>query len=126
MSHPDVRTKMGAKDALVKIKDLSCGMPDTYAYYDIETFKSTFPGSMSTGPRVLKQNRGSQGEGIWICKLKDDVYPGGTLPGDTTLYLMEAVDNHTEEKTVDEFMTFCEQYIIGEEGQLIDQRFLPR
>jgi len=27
---------------------------------------------------------------------------------------------------VDEFMTFCEQYIVGENGQLIDQRFLPR
>lgn len=35
MSHPDVMRKMGAKDALVKIRDLSCGMPDTYAYYDI-------------------------------------------------------------------------------------------
>jgi hypothetical protein len=42
------------------------------------------------------------------------------------LHCTEAVDNHVEERTLDAFMTFCEQYIVGEEGQLIDQRFLPR
>merc|ERR1712232_154111 len=67
MSHPDVMIKMGAKDALVKIKDLPCGMPDTYAYYDISSFKESFPKTIATGVRVLKQNRGSQGEGIWVC-----------------------------------------------------------
>jgi len=124
MSSPDVRVKMGAKDALVKIKDLQCGMPDTFAYYDMQSFTSNFPTVMSTGPRVLKQNRGSQGSGIWICEL--DHYPGGLLPGDTVLKLTEAVDNHVEHRTLDDFMAFCEQYIVGEEGQLIDQRFLPR
>ena len=59
MSHPDVMRQMGAKDALVKIKDLSCGMPDTYAYYNISNFKENFPKTIATGPRVLKQNRGS-------------------------------------------------------------------
>ena len=44
----------------------------------------------------------------------------------TILELQEAVDNHREEKTLGEFLTFCEQYIVGENGQLIDQRFLPR
>ena len=46
--------------------------------------------------------------------------------GDTLLDLQEAVDNHKEVKSIDEFMKFCEQYIVGENGQLIDQRFLPR
>ena len=35
-SSPDVQTKMGAKDALVQIKDLSCGLIDTAAYYSPE------------------------------------------------------------------------------------------
>ena len=124
MSHPDAMIKMGAKDALVKIKHLSCGMPDTYAYYDIPAFKAQFPKSVATGVRVLKQNRGSQGEGIWVCKIKDG--QEGEVTGATILDLQEAVDNHKEEKTIDEFMTFCEQYIVGENGQLVDQRFLPR
>ncbi|CEL93230.1 unnamed protein product [Vitrella brassicaformis CCMP3155] len=124
MSHPDVMQKMGAKDALVKIRDLSCGLPDTYAYYDIPSFKAQFPKSIAEHPRVLKQNRGSQGEGIWVCKLKEG--HSGPVTGRTMLDLQEAVDNHKEERTVDDFMTFCEQYIVGEDGQLIDQRFLPR
>ena len=124
MQHPDVMQKMGAKDALVKIANLSCGMPDTYAYYDIPSFKENFPKSIATGVRVIKQNRGFQGEGIWVCKVKEG--QEGEVTGSTILDLQEAVDNHKEEKTVDDFMTFCEQYIVGENGQLIDQRFLPR
>jgi hypothetical protein len=69
MAHPDIMIKMGAKDALEKIKHLSCGMSDTYAYYDIPSFKESFPKTVASGVRVLKQNRGSQGEGIWICKV---------------------------------------------------------
>jgi len=124
MSAPVVRTKMGAKDALVKIKDLSCGMNDTYAYYDIPSFKENFPKTVATGIRVLKQNRGSQGEGIWVVNVAEG--HEGEVTGSTKLMLQEAVDNHKEEMTCDEFMTFCEKYIEGEEGQLIDQRFLPR
>ena len=124
MSHPDVMLKMGAKDALVKIRNLSCGMPDTFAYYDIPSFKYNFPKTIATGTRVLKQNRGSQGEGIWVCKVKEG--QSGPITGETILELQEAFDNHKEEQTVDEFMKFCERYIMGENGQLIDQRFLPR
>ena len=32
------------------------------AYYDKESWRARFPGSISQGPRVVKQNRGSQGE----------------------------------------------------------------
>jgi glutathione synthase/RimK-type ligase-like ATP-grasp enzyme len=113
MSHPDVVQRMGAKDALVKIKDLSCGMTDTYAYYDIPSFKESFPKTVATGTRVLKQNRGSQGEGIWVVSVK----PGqkkGPVTGKTMLVCQEAKDNHIEEHTVDAFMKFCEQYIVGE------------
>ena len=124
MPHPDVVAKMGAKDALVKIRHLSCGLPDTRAYYDIPSFREQFPRTVGTGVRVLKQNRGSQGEGIWVCQVKEG--QPGPVTGSTVLNLQEAFDNHREEKTVDEFMAFCEQYITGVNGQLIDQRFLPR
>ena len=124
MSHPDAMIKMGAKDALVKISTLSCGLPDTYAYYDVETFRKTFPTTIASTVRVLKQNRGSQGEGIWVCKVKEG--QEGPVTMDTILDLQEAVDNHKEEQTLGDFLTFCEKYIHGENGQLIDQRFLPR
>ncbi|KAH8047005.1 hypothetical protein JL722_13343 [Aureococcus anophagefferens] len=68
-SSPEVQTKMGAKDALVKIANLKCGLPDTFAYYDAATFEARFKQTMAFQPRVLKQNRGSAGEGIWLCWL---------------------------------------------------------
>ena len=57
MPHPDMVRRMGAKDALVSIKHLACGLPDTAAYYTVEAFQSQFPSSMATGQRVLKQVR---------------------------------------------------------------------
>lgn len=48
------------------------------------------------------------------------------LPLDTKLKLTEAVDNHVEHKTLGDYMTFCEKYIIGENGMLVDMKFLPR
>ena len=60
MSHPDVMLKMGAKDALCKINSLSCGLPDTLAYYSEEELTAGFKKTCAFQPRVIKQNRGSQ------------------------------------------------------------------
>jgi hypothetical protein len=124
MQHPDVMIKMGTKNSLVKVRNLACGLPDTYSYFDVASFKENFPKTIKTGIRVLKQNRGSQGEGIWVCQIKEG--QEGEVTGATVLCLQEAVDNHKEERTIDDFMNFCEKYIVGEDGLLVDMRFLPR
>uniref|UniRef100_A0A7S2KTG6 DUF6815 domain-containing protein n=1 Tax=Leptocylindrus danicus TaxID=163516 RepID=A0A7S2KTG6_9STRA len=150
MSHPEVQKKMGAKDSLCKIRHLRCGLEDTDVYYDADSFRAGFRKSIAFRPRVIKQNRGSQGEGIWICKLKDeasycDNFGDVIADLDTKLVLMEANDNHVEEHTVAEFLEFCingrsevsgewhssgdGKYLEGgiEKGaMLVDQRFLPR
>jgi len=68
---------------------------------------------------VIKQNRGSAGEGIWLCWLWDkeadkkvEVYPSkslgeSSLGDDDYIKLMEMNDNHVEYHTVKEFMVFC-------------------
>ena len=71
MSRPDEMMSYGAKDALVKLADTDLVPSDTYAYYDVDTFHKTFPSSLSYGERVLKQNRGSTGSGIWRVQLED-------------------------------------------------------
>jgi len=71
---PDVMEFMGAKDALTKIADLNIGLPDTLSYYSEEAFAAGFKKCMAFQPRVIKQNRGSSGEGIWIIKLKAGNY----------------------------------------------------
>lgn len=150
MSHPEVIRRMGAKDALCKIRHLRCGLEDTDVYYDADAFKVGFRKSIAFRPRVIKQNRGSQGEGIWICKLKDESlycenFGDRLVDLDTPVILVEANDNHVEEHTVGEFLEFCingrtaisgewsssgtGKYLEGgiEAGaMLVDQRFLPR
>ena len=71
MAHPDAMVSFGAKDALVKLRHTSMVPDDTYAYYTMEEFISNFPKSLSLGERVLKQNRGSTGTGIWRVALED-------------------------------------------------------
>merc|ERR1719191_1660721 len=104
---------------------------------------------MAFQPRVMKQNRGSSGEGIWIIKLKAgnycSTYGDKSCNDEDVLSLMEANDNHEEEHTVAEFIEFCVngrsstsgtwtskgvgKYLEGGKaagGQLVDQRFCPR
>ncbi|WJY67450.1 Cj0069 family protein [Corynebacterium auris] len=131
MSTPDEMMAYGAKDALVKLNDTDLVPSDTAAYYEVEDFHNTFPTSLSYGERVLKQNRGSTGSGIWRVRLADadlaaSVEPGTALPLDTEIKCTEAVDNHTETRQLGEFMDFCDQYIVGDNGMLVDMRFLPR
>jgi len=153
-SSPDVQTKMGAKDALCKIANMGCGLVDTFAYYDRAALDSHFKQTMAFQPRVVKQNRGSAGEGIWLCWLWDKEtdaqkeYPAkkfgeASLDDSEYLKLMEMNDNHVEYHTVGEFLEFCEKgpggaagewtstfpgkYLEGgDDGQLVDQRLLPR
>jgi len=98
---------------------------------------------------VIKQNRGSSGEGIWIIKLQSGSYCSSfgdrSCTDDEVLELMEANDNHAETHTVAEFIEFCingrtdksgtwtsqgvGKYLEGGKaagGQLVDQRFCPR
>ena len=126
--HPDVMIGYGAKDALVRLTSSDLVPDDTYAYYTIEDLHKQLPQSVSNGVRVLKQNRGSTGEGIWRVEVVDErpYQAGDTLPLDTKLKCTEAVDNHVEINELGDFITFCEQYIVGENGMLVDMPFLPR
>jgi len=108
---PDVMEFMGAKDALCKVANLSIGLEDTLAYYSAEEFATGFKKTMKFQPRVIKQNRGSSGEGIWIIKLKSGeyckTYGEASCEDGDVLDMMEANDNHAEEHTVAEFIEFC-------------------
>merc|ERR1719453_1585517 len=149
-SSPDVQTKMGAKDALCKIANMGCGLVDTLAYYTEEELVTGFKKTCAFQPRVIKQNRGSAGEGIWLCWLCSGKYCknyGEKSLADTDyIKLMEMNDNHIEYHTVGEFLEFCVngpesqkagnwqstfpgRYLDGGKeagGQLVDQRLLPR
>jgi len=118
MPHPDAMSNFGAKDALTKFTDTGLVPKDTYAYYTLESFKEQFPGALSLGERVLKHNRRTTGTGIWRVFIADEreYAIGEALPLDYKLKCTEAVDNHVEHRTLGDFMGFCEQYIVCDNG----------
>ena len=128
MPTADAMIAFGAKDALVKLRNLKMVPDDTYAYYDMESFAKEFPEALSSGIRVLKQNRGSTGSGIWKIEVIDQeaLVPGNPVPENTMVRCTEALDNHVEEKPLGEFIGFCEQYLTGHGGMIVDMRYLPR
>lgn len=124
MPHPDAMIGYGAKDALVKLTSTSLVPEDTFAYYTLDELVDNFPSALANGERVLKQNRGSTGEGIWRVSLVDK---GTEHPhAKTQIKCTEAKDNHVEYWELGAFMQFCEKYIVGDNGMLVDMPFLPR
>lgn len=62
--HPDVIARMGVKAVLWRTRALGWGT-DTWFYATQAAFAADFPGRLASGPRVLKQNRGNGGIGVW-------------------------------------------------------------
>lgn len=127
LPHPDAMTNYGAKNAIEKLKGMDYVPDDVYSYYDFENFKESFPKTLAKGVRVLKQNRGSTGEGIWRVELIEDNNPSKDIVSlDAKIKCTEAKDNHTEVHTLNDFIDFCVPYLDGEAGMLLDMPFLPR
>ena len=114
-AHPDVTLKMGVKEVLHRTKQLGWGT-DTHLYRTARSFREEFPPRLqSNGPRVLKQNRGNGGQGVW--KVEGDV---------RTVRVLEARRGSVPETiALADFMARCEAYF-GPEGCIIDQSFQPR
>lgn len=129
MTHPTTMMRFGAKDALYKLSNTDLVPDDTYAYYTYKELKKIFPKTLSYGPRVLKQNRGSTGSGIWKVEVVDnhiEYKVGESIPDETVVKCTEAFDNHVEYHSLGNFIRFCKQYIKGKNGMIVDMRFLPR
>src|SRR5262249_54223949 len=81
-AHPDVILKMGVKEGPYPTRRLGWGT-DTDLYSSADDFSRRFPARLAaSGPRVLKQNRGNGGQGVWKVELTADVgaNPGPSAP----------------------------------------------
>jgi hypothetical protein len=117
-AHPDVILKMGVKEVLYRTRDLGWGS-DTHRYDSAPTFRAEFPPRLrASGPRVLKQNRGNAGQGVWKVE---------ALPGqDSTVRVLQAQRGSVpEDMPLETFVARCEPYF-GWGGCIIDQAFQPR
>jgi hypothetical protein len=120
-AHPDVILKMGVKEVLHRTRDLGWGT-DTQLYATPEDFRTRFPGQLTAGPRVLKQNRGNGGQGVWKVEL-----PEGVVAGDQAMVevLHARRGSEIEHMSLAALMGRCEAYFAGD-GRVIDQPFQAR
>jgi hypothetical protein len=117
-AHPDVILKMGVKEVLYRTRHFSWGA-DTHRYADAAAFRAEFPQILrARGPRVLKQNRGNGGQGVWKVEALPD-----TPATVTVLHALRG--SSPEEMPIEAFMARCEPYF-GSDGCVIDQAFQPR
>jgi hypothetical protein len=117
-AHPDVILNMGVKEVLYRTRHLGWGA-DTHRYDSADAFRAEFPPRLrASGPRVLKQNRGNGGQGVWKVK---------ALPGsDATVQVLHAQRGSLpEDVPLETFVARCEPYF-GWGGCIIDQAFQPR
>jgi hypothetical protein len=120
-AHPDVILKMGVKEVLHRTKHLGWGA-DTRLYRTADEFADLFPPVLrATGARVLKQNRGNGGQGVWKVEIVSDA-PGS---GCVVRVLHAQRGSVPEEMPLADFMRRCEIYLT-EDGCIIDQPFQPR
>jgi hypothetical protein len=117
-AHPDVVLEMGVKEVLFRTRHLGWGA-DTHLYRTAaELFVGFPPRLRSSGPRILKQNRGNGGQGVWKVELVRG-------ENDTAQVLHAQRGSVPEQLPLREFMTRCEAYF-GWGGCIIDQPFQPR
>ncbi len=117
-AHPDAILKMGTKEILHKTKHLGWGT-DTQLYRTAEEFRDAFPSALgSSGPRVLKQNRGNGGQGVWKVELRSSSIGRVRV-------LQATRGSVPEDVPLADFMKRCETYLEGD-GCIIDQPFQPR
>jgi hypothetical protein len=114
-THPDVAAKMGVKAVLHWTRTLGWGT-DTAFYETATAFEAQFPGSLASGPRVLKQNRGNGGIGVWKVEAAGGdavrVLEARGEAGQRTLPLAAFMAERLED--------------LGDGGGLVDQPFQAR
>jgi len=117
-AHPEIILKMGVKEVLHRTRHLGWGA-DTRLYRTAMEFRDTFPACLlSGGPRVLKQNRGNGGQGVWKVEL--------VAPSADRVRVLEAQRGCVPEETaLAAFMRRCEGYFAAG-GCIVDQPFQPR
>src|ERR1700684_2586129 len=120
-AHPDVILKMGAKEVLYRTRHLGWGT-DIHLYRAAATLHEEFPRQLQlAGPRVLKQNRGNGGQGVW----KVELISTPTLNTPTVRVLHASRGSPPEQLPLVDFLMRCEAYF-ADGGCIIDQPFQPR
>lgn len=122
-AHPDTILKMGTKEVLYRTRKIGWGC-DTHLYRSMEQMRQELPKRLVGGEaRVLKQNRGNGGLGVWRVQAIES----GSMPDpETIIRVRHAKRGSIEEQiSLNEFFVRCEPYFV-KDGRLIDQAYQER
>jgi hypothetical protein len=120
-AHPEVIMKMGVKEVLHRTRKLGWGS-DTHLYRSASEFVSALPTRLrASGPRVLKQNRGNGGQGVWKVELVSEHEGHASI----VRVLHAQRGSMPEEMSWPDLVARCTPYFAGD-GCIIDQPFQPR
>jgi hypothetical protein len=112
-AHPDVILKLATKKVLVDTAGMSWGS-DAHLYRSAAELRDRLPARLAGGARVLKQQRGMGGEGVWKVELDG-----------AGVRVEHAGDGRIEILSLEEFAHRCEPYFA--DGRLmVDQPFQER
>jgi hypothetical protein len=123
-AHPDVILALGTKEVLFRTRDLGWGS-DCHLYTNARELQEQLPQRLASGAaRVLKQNRGNGGDGVWKVSWVRD---GEAAPTAASLVeVLHAVrGSEPQQLSLASFLQRCEPYF-GAGGKLIDQAFQER
>ena len=123
-AHPDVILRMGTKDVLVRTKEMEWGS-DSYLLRSQRECLEALPTRLRGGPRVLKQLRGSSGDGVWKVELEHDA----ERPEEIGVIVRHALrGSGVEHSSLAHFVAGCASYFAAFNGVgcLIDQPYQAR
>ena len=77
-AHPEAIQKLGTKDVLFDSRQLPFGS-DVHRIASLDQLEAELPDRLARGPRVLKQQRGQSGDGVWRIEPVDSSSPWTAL-----------------------------------------------
>jgi hypothetical protein len=118
-AHPDVITRMATKRVLYDTRDMSWGT-DTRLYLSADELREGLASRLADGvPRVLKQQRGMGGEGVWRVELAE-------TGADPRVRVRQATrDAPMESMPLSAFVSRCDAYFEND-GLMVEQPFQER
>lgn len=124
-THPDIILKMGTKEVLYQTRHMSWGS-DIHLYHSMTDLRRELPPRLARGEvRVLKQNRGHSGFGVWKVEAVAPDHTETLLP-DAPVRVRHAARGSVEQiMLLEEFLQLCEAYFEGG-SKVIDQAYQPR
>ena len=118
-AHPDVITRMATKRVLYDTRELSWGT-DTRVYNSADELREGLAFRLADGiPRVLKQQRGMGGDGVWRIELEQ-------AGADAQVRVQHATrDAPIERMALSAFVALCEPFFENG-GLMVEQPFQER